>query len=173
MINLTTKICLIAVTVFGFSFFGLSKASSTEPWELVCDNPKEMKTCSIRQQLFLRQKIDGKEKTVGRVLKLTVIYGAKPPKKARTPYLSVQMPLGLDLRPGAVLRIDKGKEYRLEFLQCTTNGCDASIMLDNALIVAMKKGIQLQVGFRPWGTNKVNVIAASLSGFTKAFHQIK
>tara|TARA_B100000676_G_C17730123_1_gene655920 strand:+ start:97 stop:618 length:522 start_codon:yes stop_codon:yes gene_type:complete len=168
-----TTFSTASLIILGFSFVGLNKAASEEPWKVICDNPKQMKTCLIRQQLFLRKNIDGKEKMVGRVLSLTVIYGAQPPKKVRTPYLSVQMPLGLDLRPGAVMRIDSGKEYRLEFLQCTTNGCDASIILDQNLIRALKMGNQLQVGFRPWGTDKTNVVPASLSGFTKAFGRIK
>jgi len=166
-------ICLAAAIVLGFAIFGSTYASGEEIWKLGCGNPKQPETCQIRQELFLRQTVDGQEKMIGRLLNLTVVYALEPGEKQRKPYLSIQMPLGLDLRPGAVLKIDKSKEYNLKFLQCTKDGCDASIRLEPALLGDMKKGKKLQVGFRPWGTREITVVPASLSGFTKAFGKIK
>ena len=110
---------------------------------------------------------------MGKILGLAVIYVLAPKSKKREPYLSIQMPLGVDLRRGAVLRVDKGKEIPVQYLRCTNSGCDASLKLDSEILKALKAGNGLLVGFLPWGTNKTTVVNASLKGFTKAFKAIK
>ena len=79
----------------------------------------------------------------------------------------------MDLRPGAVLRVDEGEEIAVPYLQCTQAGCDASIKLEAKLLWAMKQGEQFLVGFRAWGSDQTNVVNASLIGFTKAFQGLQ
>ena len=144
------------------------------PWEKSCADPKDQESCRITQNLFLSQKdAEGKQQTVGKILGLTVIYATDQDTKKRTPYLSIQMPLGLDLRPGAVVRVDEGEERPLPFLQCTTAGCDASLRLDPPILDSLKAGQKFLVGFRPWGQTQTTVVEASLTGFTKAFSSLK
>ena len=144
------------------------------PWEKSCADPKNQESCRITQNLFLSQKdAEGKQQTVGKILGLTVIYATDQDTKKRTPYLSIQMPLGVDLRPGAVVRVDEGEERPLPFLQCTTAGCDASLRLDPPILDSLKAGQKFLVGFRPWGQTQTTVVEASLTGFTKAFSSLK
>lgn len=144
------------------------------PWEKSCADPEDQESCRITQNLFLSQKdAEGKQQTVGKILGLTVIYATDQDTEKRTPYLSIQMPLGLDLRPGAVVRVDEGEERPLPFLQCTTAGCDASLRLDPPILAALKAGQKFLVGFRPWGQTQTTVVEASLTGFTKAFSSLK
>ena len=148
-------------------------AQKTSPWKLICADGLKPETCRITQTLFLSKKIQGKQRAVGRILGLTVIYVPAPKSKIREPYLSIQMPLGVDLRRGAVLRVDKGKEIPVRYLRCTKSGCDASLKLDSRFIKALKAGNGLLVGFLPWGGNKTTAVKASLKGFSKAFNVLK
>ena len=150
-----------------------SAAQENSSWKLICADGLKPKTCRITPMLFLSKKIQGKQQTVGKILGLAVIYGLAPKSKKREPYLSIQMPLGVDLRRGAGLRVDKGKEISVQYLRCSKSGCDASLKLDSEILKALKAGNGLLVGFLPWGTNKTTVINASLKGFTKAFKAIK
>jgi invasion protein IalB len=149
-------------------------AQKKSSWKLICADGLKRETCRITQTHFVRKKdIQGKQQTGSKILGLTVIYVPNPKSKIREPYLSIQMPLGVDLRRGAALRVDKGKEIPVRYLRCTNSGCDASLKLDSGILKALKAGNGLLVGFLPWGTNKTTVVGATLKGFTKAFKAIK
>ncbi len=151
-----------------------SLAQTPGIWKKVCADQADARTCRLRQDLFLQKKNDkGKLETVGRVLRLNVVYSQLDGGGKRVPFLSIQMPLGIDLRPGMVFQIDGANEIQLPFLRCTAQGCDASARLKSNLLRNMKAGNELKVGFRRWGDTKVSLITASLKGFTAAFSQIK
>ena len=148
-------------------------AQKKSSWKLICADGLKPETCRITQTHYLSKKIQGKQRTVGKILGLTVIYMPAPKSKIREPYLSIQMPLGVDLRRGAVLKVDKGKGIPLQYLRCTKSGCDASLKLDSRFIKTLKAGNGLLVGFLPWGGNKIAAVNASLKGFTKAFKTLR
>mgnify|MGYP000040039518 CR=1 FL=1 len=161
---------VLAVTML---FAAGASAQQKHVWLRTCVDNKKPTTCRIGQQLFLSKKIDGKQKNLGLVLGLSILYSEDPKTKKRALYMTFRMPLGVDLRPGAVMRIDKGPEIRLTYLQCTNSGCDASLPLDGKILKALKSGNTINIGFRPWGQTKVTAIPASLKGFTKAFRGLK
>jgi invasion protein IalB len=140
-------------------------------WEKVCEE-SDKDVCSIVQKQFLTKEVDGKKQAVGQILSLAVVY-VKDETGDKRPYMSLSMPLGVDLRPGALMRIDEGKEIPLAFLQCTQAGCASSIQLDDALLKEMKRGDNIDVGFLPWGSTGTQAVKASLGGFTKALRSIR
>jgi invasion protein IalB len=143
-------------------------------WKRTCVDDAKIETCRITQQLFLSQKDDeGKARVTGRVLGLSVFYVEEGETAKRKPYLSIQMPLGVDLRPGVVLKVDEGKELPLRYLQCTNSGCDTGVEIDSNFLISLKVGQNIIVGFRPWGSDQTVVLKASLSGFAKAFNALK
>ncbi|MEM1283774.1 MAG: invasion associated locus B family protein [Pseudomonadota bacterium] len=147
-------------------------AQSAQPaWRLRCTDTNVASTCNANQELFLNRNVDGEQRNVGRLLNITVLY--LDAQGERLPFMSLQMPLGLDLRPGAVMQVDDGQEMALEFLRCTNDGCDASVRLTPDLLGAMRAGNTLRVGFRPWGSEQVTAVEASLIGFTAAFLQLR
>ena len=162
-------LAIAAILTAGLMFPLDLAAQENSSWELICADGLKPETCRITQMLFLSKKIQGKQRAVGRILGLTVIYVLAPKSKIREPYLSIQMPLGVDLRRGAVLRVDKGKEIPVQSLRCSKSGCDASLKLDSRFIKALKAGNSLSVGFLPWGSNKTTAVNAPLKGFAKAF----
>ncbi len=163
------------LSVFYTAFLGNATAIAADQplWKKACVDDAKPATCRISKQLFLNKKVDGKMKQVGRVLGLTILYLTDAKKNTRSPYMSIQMPLGIDLRPGAVMKIDNNKEITLQYLQCTAKGCDASVALDASLLRAMKAGNGVKIGFRGWGVKKVTAVNVSLKGFTRAFAQLR
>lgn len=166
---------LLSLCVFVACLLAVSsvQAQAKPAWEKICVDAKKPNTCRISQVLFLTKMVEGKQQTLGRILGLTIFYADDVKAKKRNPYISIQMPLGVDLRPGAVLRVDEGQEIRLPYLQCTGAGCDASLPLDSKLLKSFEAGKSIRVGFRAWGAEDVNVVEASLIGFTQAFNGIK
>ncbi len=148
-------------------------AAKNDPWKKACTDEKKPETCRISQVRYITKEVDGKQKVVGKALSLTVIYATDAKSGKRTPFMSIQMPLGVDLRAGAVFRVDKGKEIHVPYLRCTNDGCDASYRLDSGFIKLLKAGKIFYVGVRPWGDSKSSVFEASLKGFTKAFKALK
>ena len=148
-------------------------AEEAEPWRKVCEDENDSATCRMVQELFLRQEVDGEQKTLGRVLGASVIYASETEGGERAPYLSMKLPLGVDLRSGAALRVDKNEEISLQFLRCTNQGCDVSLKLSGDFVNSLKAGNTLYVGFRPWGEQDTSVLNVSLIGFTKIFGELK
>lgn len=172
----TNVMVIVLILIVGVLIALHADAAEPAPaWTLVCAEPTKSETCRIQQQLFLQQKDKaGKEQNVGRILGLAVLYVNDGDNgKKRDLYLSIQMPLGVDLRPGAVLRVDKGKEIPVAFLRCTQAGCDASLKIDAEILKMLQTGTTLMVGFRPWGSAKVSTVNASLNGFTKLAKSLK
>lgn len=153
---------------------GTASAQNAPVWKKVCADEKKAETCRITQELFVNQKgKDGERQVVGRILGLTVLYATDTKTNKRYPFLSVQLPLGVDLRPGAVLKVDKGEDIPVRYLRCRETGCDVSVQLDSALLKAFQAGNVLHVVFRPWGTAQARGVRASLQGFSKAFKGLR
>ena len=161
---------MLIMAIVAIGFFMHAHAQTGVVWQKLCNDPEKAETCRITQQLYLSQEgEDGKQQTAGRILGLTVLHVTHSKTNKRQPYMSVQMPMGVDLRPGAVLKVDQGKDIPVRYLRCTQAGCDASIHLDPGLLAALKAGNDLFVGFRPWGSDQTTVLKASLKGFSKAY----
>ena len=147
-----------------------AQQAPASPWSVVCAEANNPQTCRIQQNLFVEKTVQGKQERVGQLLSLTVLYAGET---TRSTFLVIRLPLGVDLRPGMVLRIDTGDEITAPYLRCTKDGCAVQVPLTAQLVALMKKGLKLQVGFRPFGSSKTVVVDASLTGFTKAFGQIR
>ena len=144
-----------------------------ELWERACVDENDPSTCRIVQNLFVERDIDGKKERLGRVLQINIIYSGDPETGERVPFISMNLRLGVDLRPGAVVKVDSGVEIALPYLQCVNEGCAISTILDETLLPQLQQGKQLLVGFRAWGNTDTTVIPASLIGFTKAFNTLQ
>jgi invasion protein IalB len=58
-------------------------------------------------------------------------------------YLTVIVPLGLDLRGGVQAKIDNGKPIKLEYMSCVQVGCTAETKLPAGALQSMKTGKEL------------------------------
>ena len=162
----------LAAALVGFagSFQGAARAAEDEaPWAVVCADTNNARTCRMEQTLFLDQTVEGQQKRLGQLLSITVLYVGE---EARRPLLVMRLPLGVDLRPGMVLRVDNHEEIKAPYLRCTNAGCEVQVELTAELVAQLKKGLKLQVGVRPFGSLKTVVIDVSLKGFTRAFNRL-
>ena len=174
-VNISTFIMPVLVGLiitFALSAPAWPQASSAStPWTKICKDEKNAASCSMVQQQFLMKTVDGKEQKAGRVLQITIVYTQVA--KKRVPVISLQLPLGVDLRSGVVVKIDKGKEFNIPYLQCRSFGCDVSIGINTQLLARLKKGSDMVVGFVAWGSAKTSLMKVSLKGFTKVYNQLK
>ncbi|WP_395664306.1 invasion associated locus B family protein [Methylocella sp.] len=78
------------------------------------------------------------------------------------------MPVGLMLRPGFRIAVDKGPTQEGTFEICFPNGCFAEAKIKGATIAEMKKGAVLNVDVKNQANNLVT-FGVPLAGFGKAF----
>ena len=156
---------LFAVSILA----GASMAQETPKWKVICDDDSNPQSCRMTQNHYVQQQTKEGKSVAGKILSATIIYLADKTTGERRPHLSLQLPLGVDLRPGLIYRIDAGEQKNKPFLRCTKSGCDAAFQLDDELLEAMLGGSEMLIGFRGWGAQRVTVVKLTLIGFTKAF----
>ena len=149
---------------------GTARAAEDEvSWAVVCADADNAETCWMEQIRYVDRTVEGQQKRLGKLLSITVRYVGE---EARRPLLEMKLPLGLDLRPGMVLRVDNHAEVKAPYLRCTNAGCEVQVELTAELLAQLKNGLKLQVGARPFGSSKLMVVQASLNGFTRAFNSL-
>ena len=149
------------------------KPAVSDVWLVQCVVEDDPSTCTMNQQQHLQVEVDGEQKVVGRLLKATVLYAEDPITGTRDPHISIDLPLGVTLAPGAAINVDDGQQLDWPYLQCTNAGCAISNKLDGELLSALKRGKILLVAYRAWGAEKNTIIRVPLKGFTKAFNSIQ
>lgn len=135
-----------------------SYAETFGDWRVQCEENR----CQALQQLFV-----GEGEQRSRVLSASVV------KIQNKLVLQLVLPLGVDLRPGIVTRIDESEERRFPFTTCVNDGCVVLVPLEDSLLAGMKAGKTMKAGFRPFSSEQTLVVELSLSGFTKASSKVR
>lgn len=150
----------LKVLLLAFSFLTpLSLHAETfGDWRVECEGER----CQALQQLFV-----GEGEQRSRVLSASVV------KIQDQLVLQLVLPLGVDLRPGIVTRIDESTEQQFPFTTCVSDGCVVLLPLDAGLLAGMKAGKTMKAGFRPFSSEQTLVVELSLSGFTKASSKVR
>ena len=124
-----------ALVTFAGPFQGTARAAEdAAPWAVVCADANNARTCRMKQTLFVNQTVKGQQKRLGQLLSITVLYVGE---KARRPLLVMRLPLGVDLRPGMVLRVDNYEEIKAPYLRCTNAGCAVQVGLTTELVAQL------------------------------------
>jgi invasion protein IalB len=103
---------------------------------------------------------------------LVVLINIRVPSDTHTPVALVQLPLGINLPPGAKLQVDDGKAVDLQIQTCENRGCYASTPLAADLLAALRSGKQLKVSFQNMGKETIT-IPMPLTDFATAYDKIK
>ena len=148
-------------------------AQQKETWPVTCKDKSNAETCIMSQSRYGNIVIDGKSQNNSKILTLTVLYAINKETKKRSPYLGIQMPLGISLEANALFVVDKNKAIQLPILQCTNSGCDSSIVLNKKLLRTILVGREVSVVFKIWGRSGQIVVKSPLTGFTKSFRKLK
>lgn len=84
----------------------------------------------------------------------------------------ITLPLGVTLPPGIEVQIDGQPIGRAPFFQCTVNGCQSRVPLEDELLAKLKAGQGGVVAFRD-GQGRNVPLAFSLRGFTAGFGAVQ
>ena len=147
-------------------------AQQKKAWPVVCLDKSNAKTCRMSQSRYATEVVEGKKQSI-KVLTLSVLYAVDNETKERRPHLSIQLPLGLNLPAGVIIKVDQNKQIPLSFLQCSIISCDASIVLNSKLLRSILAGIDIAVAFRYWTHKNLSQVTTPLAGFTESFRKLK
>ncbi len=89
----------------------------------------------------------------------------------KTPMLTLQLPLGLNVSEPVVVRVDTGAEEKLRMQTCTNAGCFVTIPLKDPLLASLRTGQQLKVAVKDTAARTID-IDLSLLGFGLAFDKV-
>lgn len=139
-----------------------ARTTTFQDWVSVCRTVQGVERCHISQNLYLEN-----EQGSNRLLQATV------GKLDGGNVLQLILPLGVDLRPGIVFKIDEEEEFAAPYITCMQEGCVVAIGLDQTLWRTLRGGAVAKIGFRPFNTEQTVVLEMSLLGFTRASNTIK
>lgn len=86
--------------------------------------------------------------------------------------LVLEMPLGLDLRPGVALQFDMSDEINLPYAVCYSGGCQVVFLLSEEHEALFRRAGVMKVGFRMFGQTEVFVAELSLRGSAAALRSL-
>lgn len=132
-------------------------------WSLIC---VPQGACAMEQK--------GKNAEGGDVLlaRITKIPPRDTPQGTLDTLFSALAPLGVSLRAGLAVQVDGGPVQRMPFEVCDRNGCVVQTLVPAAFIDQLKKGVKANFTLTAPNNQQVTT-EISLSGFTKAFNEIK
>ncbi|MDQ0534953.1 invasion associated locus B family protein [Azospirillum picis] len=136
-------------------------------WQSECETPADGKPrCFVSQTRVVQDQQSGQPT---RLLKVSVGYLAPDGK----PVMVAILPLGIDLRAGAALRIDDGAPLALALQQCLQEGCIANMALDDKALNALRKSKGAQILLRPYNGQQTVAIPVSTKGITDGLAALK
>ena len=79
-------------------------------------------------------------------------------------------PLGLDLRKGVVLLVDRRQRFATDLLTCKAEGCVGFAPMTTELLRALAGGSELEVVWTDNDTDRQQSYAFSLVGFVRSYN---
>ncbi len=132
--------------------------SGPAAWRVECVGDGKILPCQAIQQLLNQEK------------KL-VAQAAVVLTPDKTPMLTLQLPLGLNVSEPVVVRVDTSNEEKLRMQTCTNSGCFVVVPLKDPLLASLRTGQQLKVAVKDTTARTIN-IDLSLLGFGLAFDKV-
>lgn len=141
----------------------VGRAEPANVWAARCVSAgrADVPDCSVEQRVILQQ--------TGQLLAAVTV---TLPHGSNKPTILVQVPLGLALDAGVVLKTDNHGPAKLRVQTCDQGGCYAATVMSPDFLKAMLTGKKLDVRFV--GVNKKPVtVPMPLTGFGRAYGRIK
>jgi len=137
-----------------------------QDWAVRCSRPAEgaAEACEM-----LQQRQDEQGQTV-----LAIAVGDVPNND--NPGMLMILPLGIELPPGAALKVDDGDEVPARIRRCLRRGCEVELLLEPNVLALLKSGTVANVLFQipdEQGRPRTVGVPFSLLGFTAALDEIK
>ena len=151
-----------------------------ENWEYVCRD-KEKKNCLVGIQSINNNKIISVayiQISTTSQKKLNLLDKEDETNKIgeeinNVPIIFINFPLNTDLRLKPIIRVGDKDISGLSFMHCNPKvGCNSSIAISNEVIELFKKGKEMSVFFRAFGSKKNLEIKFPLKKFTKSYKKL-
>jgi len=132
-------------------------------WAVQCENAKQdgLVSCFMFQRILVK---DSGESLLRMII--------DRPQDLAAPRAILVIPLGTYVTPGISVKIDAKDSFNLEIEYCDKQGCYAGILLDQSLLVMLKKGRQAVVSFQNRGRQEIS-LPISLNGFSSGLAALK
>lgn len=147
----------------GTSPDGARTVATHADWTVRCGPNPQTQT----EVCYMVQRITSKETGRG-VLQLAI--GKFGPEKRNLALIT--LPLGVRLPPGLAVEVTGKERRKLPFERCLRNGCQAQLLIDDAVLSEFKAGVDGRILFYDLN-GKPGALPFSLQGFTAAFAGIK
>ena len=168
---MTKNIILTLILTLSFMFYSANVSAakpSAKKWTEQCDD--KTKTC-----IALIQKITEDKETIA-VMYMQTGTVVVDEKNMEAPILTVNLPLGQDLRATPKIIIDDdatNASLNIGFTNCNAkNGCVASAALNDKAIELLKNGKKVSIVFKLFSGKENLQMDFPLKGFTKAYAKI-
>lgn len=109
-------------------------------------------------------------KTKRQVVGIAVRYAGKGDKRRLG--LFVTVPLGIYLGSGIGGKIDSSEQFKFNLQSCNQRGCQGAAEIKPDMLVDLKKGSRLIIGFKARADSKTIAVPVSLNGFTDGLKAI-
>ena len=168
---MTKNVILTLVLTLSFMFYSANVSAakpSAKKWTEQCDD--ETKVC-----LALIQKITEDKETIA-VMYMRTGFVQVDEKSMEAPILTVNLPLGQDLRATPKIIIDDdaaNASLNIGFTYCNAkNGCVANVAINDKAIELLKNGKKVSIIFKLFSGKENLQMDFPLKGFTKAYSKI-
>jgi invasion protein IalB len=130
-------------------------------WRVECANDGKALDCRAINRVHQRD-----------TQQLIAAVAIRIPPDTKTPVMTIQLPLGIQVTQNASLRVDDGQPEHYPIQTCTQSGCVAGAPASDALIGRLRGGRELKVAFHSLANQTVTV-TMPLAGFALAHDKIK
>jgi len=166
-----------------FNSSSLSKVTSSA-WSTECSEDKKTCIALIKSEIKNKdnkmqtvatayvQIASSKQKKMNLINKDDQTYKLSEENK-NIPILFMKLPLNVDLRKKAAIKLDNKKLGNLEYTHCLVDGCMTSVMLnDTKVIDSFKKGKTMTVTVGVYGATQNVNIEFPLKNFSKSYTKL-
>ena len=126
--------------------------SNLNEWRVLCDPDG---ACQIRNQQRTGRGADSQ----------ILVY-----RIGQAEIVEFKTPLGLDLRKGVVLLVDRRQRFATDLLTCKAEGCVGFAPMTTELLRALAGGSELEVVWTDNDTDRQQSYAFSLVGFVRSYN---
>ncbi len=138
------------------------ETTTFQDWDLICFDTPDGERCQMQQTLQIDDpEVDG------------LYVQASLHLDGDHHVLEVLLPLGVELRPGILLQIDDGEEFRGEFIACVQQGCAAAREIGPERLQELRGGRHISIAFRALHMEQPLAFDLSLMGFTDASERLR
>ena len=132
-----------------------------EDWQVICEAAGPQTECQMLQSA-----------RAGAQSASVFLLSISPGPDLQQSYAVMTVPVGVYLRPGVEIHIDRRRPFKVLYEICDTSGCHAGFKLSGPVLEAFRQGLDAKV--RVWtAQDKAVDFPVSLRGFSAGFQYYK